>query len=436
MAADFVSKWRIRCTRRSSGRSSRRCVHAASAQNALYLQSLGAQRERDRFRLATWSLDGICEVDPESLIQGARTAQATGDLVLAQRLAQAAFDAQPIIETAELLGARQLATGDFESMKAHFARWDELVHTTAQRATYEEMFTQAWFWRGYDETMIHRLIVGLDGWPDEPSRQQAAVAASALLVSSGRIDEAVALVETVGDVTPGPTAVLAAMTLGHGWRAQGRPLAAEASVAAALDFYRSISVDAHSLSSVAMAGLHLQTLADAARFAELDRIVDDNSVGWHDLGDTSNLALANLAHGYSWLVRGDYPERLRWRVSSRFRTQPAPWNAPMGAHPSCVGVCGGRRSRRGRHGAQAARCRSRSSCQVVCRVAGAGAGMGCPPPRHDRCCRRTLGGCSGAGSGCGQCGSGDRVCARPCSTRKCPQGATARRQPSRRPAAR
>lgn len=169
------------------------------------------------------------------------------------------------------------------------------------------MFTQAWFWRGYDETMIHRLIVGLDGWPDEPSRQQAAVAASALLVSSGRIDEAVALVETVGDVTPGPTAVLAAMTLGHGWRAQGRPLAAEASVAAALDFYRSISVGAYLLSSVAMAGLHLQTLADAARFAELDRIVDDNSVGWHDLGDTSNLALANLAHGYSWLVRGDYP---------------------------------------------------------------------------------------------------------------------------------
>ena len=277
------------------------------AEHALYLQSLGARRERDRFRLATWSLDGICEVDPESLIQGARTAQATGDLVLAQRLAQAAFDAQPIIEMAELLGARQLATGDFESMKAHFARWDELVHTTAQRATYEEMFTQAWFWRGYDETMIHRLIVGLDSWPDEPSRQQAAVAASALLVSSGRIDEAVALVETVGDVTPGPTAVLAAMTLGHGWRAQGRPLAAEASVAAALDFYRSISVDAYLLSSVAMAGLHLQTLADAARFAELDRIVADNSVAWHDLGDTSNLALANLAHGYSWLVRGDYP---------------------------------------------------------------------------------------------------------------------------------
>lgn len=276
------------------------------SEHAAYLQALGMRRGRDKFRLATWSLDGICDVDPAILVDGARTAAATGDLPLAQRLAHAAFDARPTIEAAELLGARQLATGDFAAMRAHFPRWAELVDTTAQRANYEEMYTQAYFWRGHDAAMVPRLLDGLDRWPDVASWQQAAAAASALLVSSGRIDEAVALAESIGEAPPGPTAVLAAMTLGHGWRAQGRPVAAEASVAEALDFYRSISVDAYLLSSVAMAGLHLQTLADAARFTELDRIVAEQETSWRDLGDTSNLALANLARGYSWLVRGEY----------------------------------------------------------------------------------------------------------------------------------
>lgn len=275
------------------------------SEHAEHIRSYGMRRGGDQLRLAAWSLEGIGAVDASVLWEGARMAAAGSDLALAQRLAQAAFDAEPSVLAAQLLGARQLAAGDFEAMKDLFSRWEALVVTPVERATFEEIYTQAWYWRGFDASMIDRLLDGLDGWPDPTSRSQAQSAAAALLVSSGRIDEAVALASELGDLPPGPTAVLTGMTLGHGWRSQGMPIAAEASVAATLELYRSISVDAYLLSAVALAGLQIQTLADAGRFAEIDEIVATRSQSWHDLGDTSNLALANLAIGYSWLLRGD-----------------------------------------------------------------------------------------------------------------------------------
>jgi DNA-binding CsgD family transcriptional regulator/tetratricopeptide (TPR) repeat protein len=276
------------------------------AEHAEHIQSLGMRRGHDRLRLAAWSLEGICSVGADVLVDGVRMATSAGDLELAQRLAQAAFDEDPTVETAQLLGSRLYATGDFDSMKDHLPRWEHLAVTLAEQAAHHEMFANAWYWHGYDEQMIDYLLTRAATWSDPIPRDQLRGAALALLVSSGRVDEAVELAEQVTDLPPGPTAVLVAMTLGQGWRAQGRPLAAEALVAEALEFYRSISTDAHLLSSVAMAGLHIQTLTDAGRFVEIDDIIAARSESWHDLGDASNLALANLAYGNSWLLRGDH----------------------------------------------------------------------------------------------------------------------------------
>ena len=276
------------------------------AEHAAHIQTLGLRRGQDRLRLATWSLEGICSVDAGVLADGARMAAAAGDLDLAQRLAHAAFDEQPTVEMAQLLGSQLYARGDFEAMKDHLPRWERLATTPAELADYHEMFANAWYWHGYDESMIDHLLEQAESWSDGPAQDQARGAALAFLVSNGRIDESVALAEQITDLPPGPTAVLVAMTLGQGWRAQGRPLAAEAMVAEALEFYRAISTDAHLLSGVAMAGLHIQTLTDAGRFVEIDNIVATKSESWRDLGGSSSLALANLAQGNSWLLRGDY----------------------------------------------------------------------------------------------------------------------------------
>lgn len=278
-------------------------------EHAEHCLSYGARRGADRLRLAIWSLDGVCSVGTDVLSDGARLATAARDLVLARRLAQAAFEQEPTVDTALHLGSRLYAVGDFAALKDHLLVWERLVETSSERADFDEVHATAWYWHGYDDTVIEDLL-DRSAVADDDSQLQLRAVAGAFLVTAGRIDEAVDLAANVSDAPPGPSAVLVAMTLSQGWRAQGRPIAAERVVAEALDFYRSISTDAHLLSAVAMAGLHIQTLSDAGRFAELDEMVAARSQGWSDSGDAWNLALANTALGYSWLLRGDYDRTL------------------------------------------------------------------------------------------------------------------------------
>jgi DNA-binding CsgD family transcriptional regulator len=113
-------------------------------------------------------------------------------------------------------------------------------------------------------------------------------------------------------------AVVVAMTLGHAERAQGKPLTAAARVAASLDLYGSIGPGAYVLSDTAMAGLHINALAEAGKFGELDSIIADRSDSWADSGDTQSAALASLAAGYSWFVRGEYDRALTLSLEARY----------------------------------------------------------------------------------------------------------------------
>ncbi|MFK7919763.1 MAG: LuxR C-terminal-related transcriptional regulator [Ilumatobacter sp.] len=270
------------------------------------VRGLGMRRIDDRFRLAVWSLDGICEVDAATLAEATGLALASGDTDRGVQLAKAAFAAEGSADNARVLGYLLYRVGDFEGLKDHLQPWRAISDDVKHRVAVAAISITAWFWQGGDVGPLNEVVANLEQWEPGPDRDHLQAVAAATLITHGRIDEAVALAEALGDLPPGVTAVRNAVTLGHGWRSQGRPLAAAALVAASLDFYRAFGPDVAAPSDAVMAGVRIQALADAGEFAEVDRCVAAGSDAWRDAGDSSNAALAHLAHGWSWYLRGNF----------------------------------------------------------------------------------------------------------------------------------
>ncbi|MGB0114793.1 MAG: LuxR C-terminal-related transcriptional regulator [Ilumatobacteraceae bacterium] len=286
-------------------------------EHSALISSFTSLRADDRLRLASWTLDGVGSVDAAAYAEAAWLAGVAGELALSQRLAEAAFALEPTFDMGRLVAARQYASADFEAMKDHFPVWEQSIGTDDDRAAFAAMVANAWYWRGFDEGSIERFITAHDWSPGFP-RDKALSTAAQLWVTSGQIDRAIEITGRVGELDPGPVAVVVAMTMGHAERAKGRPIAAAARVSAALDLYSSIGPGAYVLSDTAMAGLHINALAESGRFGELDAIVADRSDSWADSGDTQSAALASLATGFSWFVRGEYDRALTLALEARY----------------------------------------------------------------------------------------------------------------------
>ncbi len=269
------------------------------------IMASGMRRADDRFRLAAWSLDGICEVTPDVLAEATAMAKAADDRDLGSRLARAAFAAEPSAANARALAHILYTIGELQPLVAALDAWQSVVTNDVERAEYEELLATSWFWRGADDRPLDRLLDEWDQLPAGPVRDQVQAAGAALQITQGRIDAAVGRAEALGDLGPGVSAVRVALTLGHGWRSQGRPLAAAELVAQTLATYLEFGPDVFALSETVMAGVHIQALADAGEFVEVDRLVAEGAERWRDAGDSSNVALTQLAHGWSWLLRGN-----------------------------------------------------------------------------------------------------------------------------------
>jgi hypothetical protein len=252
-------------------------VRQVLTEPAIRIQELGTRRSSDLLRLATWSLDGICTVDPSVMVQASRSAAAAGDAELGRRCAEAAFEQLPNSETAH-----------------HLPRWDRLAVTTPERARYEMLAADTRYWRWGDADPIGEFALLVHGWPDPASRADLQSSAASMLVTTGRIDEAIDLASELGEVQPGFAAVRVALALGHGWLASGKPIMAEAIVVESLGLFRAISEDAYILSDIAMAGLLIQTLAEAGRFTEIDRIVAERADTWRDLATSPTAPLSSV----------------------------------------------------------------------------------------------------------------------------------------------
>jgi len=211
------------------------------------------------------------------------------------------------------------AVGDNDALRNLIPQSEQLATTPSERAQHEILSANTRYWRWADHDAIDELADAARAWDDPGSKVVLQAAAASQLVTTGRINDAVGLAEGLHDVPPGIPAVHVTLALGHGWRAQGEPTRAEALVTESLDFFRSISDDAFIVTDVAMAGLLIQTLFEAGRFVELDRLIAERSESWNDLGKTPTSALVLLAQASSWFVRGEYDRAIRFATAGRDR---------------------------------------------------------------------------------------------------------------------
>lgn len=269
---------------------------------AARILELGAHRADDRFRLSTWALEGVGTVDGVTAREAAGMAAATGEFSLAAQFSAISLDASPSVELAQLLGFYLYEAGEFDLFRDHQPVWEMLVESEADRVEYDELVATAWFWRGNSGDPADALAHAATNENGDRSRAVAA----ALLVHRGRVRDGVELAESLGELKLGSSGVHAALALGQGLRARGRPAAAAARLAGEIDRYRLVGLDAFVVSDVVLAGVRVLALAEAGDFAEIELVVSAGASRWRDSGNACALSLTESAHAWACCLRGDF----------------------------------------------------------------------------------------------------------------------------------
>lgn len=127
----------VRCTHPVHAEVVRSTIPAARIRSmrlglAEELSVLGAKRDSDAIRVATWKVQSGCAVDPESGSQAARSALHGRDVGLARRLATAA-DPEHCFAAALVLGEIEFAEGNGDTADSWFQRAYALASTEDQK---------------------------------------------------------------------------------------------------------------------------------------------------------------------------------------------------------------------------------------------------------------------------------------------------------------
>ena len=312
-------------------------LRAIRAEIADAIGSFGARRRHDGLRLATWSLDGGRDVDPETLEVASRTAHFAGDDELAARLGRAAFERAPSYSTAQTLQAALYELGDFEPLEAHLEEWKPYAVTTHERATFAIERSASLFWRGAQLGGLEELV-RLAAQEKEPGadRDEMHASAASLFAMQGRVREAVEMARPFVHGPLGRASIRAALAVGHGIRALGRPEESIGIVEGSLRAYRALGPNAVIMSYNVLSSLRTYSMAEAGRFDEAREAGAEGKKSGRDAGSGAGTALAHLAcsttaclsgrfdvadeearAGERLLREANHPGMVRWAVGAR-----------------------------------------------------------------------------------------------------------------------
>ncbi len=167
---------------------------------AAAVQEHGARRGGDLMRVAAWSLDGGAPVPPERLVAAANEAMQVGDFVLAERLAEVVWDANPRFDAGIILLLIH-QTRRFQADRDGFLRTlAGCVETPIQLAQVASIRSYEAFWRNADLPGALRLVddaIGqLDARPDaRDALDELRAQRASLLTNSGSHAEARVIIE-------------------------------------------------------------------------------------------------------------------------------------------------------------------------------------------------------------------------------------------------
>ncbi|HNK38530.1 MAG TPA: LuxR C-terminal-related transcriptional regulator [Microthrixaceae bacterium] len=268
------------------------------------VQAHGSARRGDDLRLAHWSVVGQVDVDPDLLVEAARTARFSQDLELARDLAETAWRDHPDFDTGDLLADIYYELGDTGSAAAIRPRWQELAVDDDQQIRVELNAAVNGFWKEGDADAATAALDRAQAHPPSVWRDEAAAVRSVFLASQGRAAEAVEIAEPLIERDPDRVMIQAAMALTHAYRTQGRVEDAVAVCDRALAAYAELG------EQIALISMRVLGVGRTIALAEAGRLEDADSEAARILqlcrteGEVGGIGLAALVQGWVHFTRG------------------------------------------------------------------------------------------------------------------------------------
>jgi DNA-binding CsgD family transcriptional regulator len=158
------------------------------------LEGRGASSRDDIIRLALWRLDGDGTATPELLLEAARQAHYAFDGTTAERLANAAWQARPCFETAQVLADVLFGRGSFVEREQLLADVAATATGDEQRTLLAASRAVGLFWGLADAQAAQEVLVAAEREVTDSSWWSELRATRASLIGqTGRHDEALAL---------------------------------------------------------------------------------------------------------------------------------------------------------------------------------------------------------------------------------------------------
>ena len=183
---------------------------------ALALEETGARRREDLLRVASWRVESGSTEAPQVLVAASHQASSAFDFVLAQRLAEAAVDAEAGRPAEHALARSLIGRGDFAEADAVLERLETEATDAAERGSIAAERANNLYWHVGDGDEALAVIERARADSDAPKVRDALAAVGAsILLFGGNTDRAIeAAAEVLERASPeGEGSIEAAMTM-------------------------------------------------------------------------------------------------------------------------------------------------------------------------------------------------------------------------------
>lgn len=157
------------------------------------VEAVGADRPGDVLRVALWRLDGGGTIEPDVLVAGAALAGHAFDYATAERLARAAFEAEPSFAAGYILAGAMNERGDAAGVEVVLSQLSDLTEGDDDKASMAGLRVANLFWRARD--LESAIAVGegiVAGLSEEEARNYVVSQVAVVEASAGRAADAVA----------------------------------------------------------------------------------------------------------------------------------------------------------------------------------------------------------------------------------------------------
>lgn len=270
------------------------------------LQQTGNRRRQDVVKLARLAVDGGASVAPEVLVRATAVVRLSYDMVLAERLGRAAFEAAPGFHIGRELALALYEMGDFQALLEMMPRLLAVCTTPDEEAGATLIEAEAIFWFTGDAARADRIAESAIADLHRQGADLAAeeVAAVRILLDAARRhapNEALPAALAMLERPPGKGVIRGALSTGQALTALGRGDDAIAAIDRAIDAFAPLGTGAMSFGELVLRDVRQLALVELGQLEEAIRLSDRSRP---DTLNSNAVRMSALAGGYALAVAG------------------------------------------------------------------------------------------------------------------------------------